>query len=213
MTKSSATSKRQRFRYQASGTTNTYAYCGAAARRALEHAERHPAGSLYFRMMAAVFSAFTVEAFLNHVGKQKLADWETKERKLSPRDKLSLLRREYGWSFERQKRPYATIDQMLDVRDALAHGKTETVKKDVVLRKHPPDLDPWLEPDWKKLCEAKSVSRMVGDAEAIVRDLYRQSGGSRDPFASLGGGSSGISLEPPRTNISPPRRRPTGRRP
>lgn len=182
-----------RYRVQASGTTNTYVYCRVAARDALKQAERQEPGYFYFSMMAGVFAAFTVEAFFNHVGQRKVRDWQLLERKLGPREKLLLLRQVAHWSVDESKRPFQTLRRMLRLRDALAHGKTATVVTDVVLERAPRDADRWPEPEWKLLCSRSSVRRMVEDAEAIVRDLNKQSGSSRDPFASPGHGSSGVS--------------------
>jgi len=186
---------KRRYRIQASGTTKSYVYCFEAARRALKHAEQVELGSFYFCMMAAVFAAFTVEAFLNHVGQKKVRDWEALEKKLGPWEKLLLLRQLRSWSVDEKTRPYRTLRlEMLRVRNALAHGKTVTVVQDRIVSRHPPDLEPWPEPQWKLLCALPTVKRMVEDAEGIVRDLNKQSGSSRDPFASPGHGSGGIGL-------------------
>ena len=183
-----------RFRLQASGTTNTYVYCWIAATRALKQAEARKPGNLYCCMMAGVFAAFAVEAFLNHIGQRKMRDWANFERRLGPREKLLLLRQVAHWSVDESRRPFQTLQEMFRLRDALAHGKTETVVKDTVLKQPPRDVDEWPEPRWKTLCTVPSVKRMVKDAEAIIRDLAKQSGSSRDPLANPGHGSSDVSL-------------------
>ena len=184
--------KTTRFRVKAAATTNTYAYCRIAARDALRQAEKAESGALYFCMMAGVFSAFTVEAFLNHVGRSKVPDWDTKERKLSPSQKLHLLASSRGWALNFGKRPFQTFRSMLSLRDSLAHGKTEEVVADRVMGRRPTDDDRWPEPRWKKLCTVAIAKKMVQDAEAIVKDLSLRSGSGRDPFASLGHGWSGV---------------------
>ena len=184
--------KTTRFRLKASATTNTYAYCRIAARDALKQAEKAESGALYFCMMAGVFSAFTVEAFLNHLGRSKVPDWDKKERKLSPSQKLQLLASSRGWALDFGKRPFQTFGSMLSLRDSLAHGKTEEVAADLVMRRPPTDDDRWPQPNWKKLCTVPIAKRMVEDAEAIVKDLNLRSGSSRNPFASLGHGWSGV---------------------
>jgi hypothetical protein len=166
----------------ASGTTNTYVYCRIAARRALRQAEKQELGFFYFCMMAGVFAAFTVEAFLNHLGAAKVPDWKKGERKLSPRQKLRLLSHACGWAVDRSKPPYQTFTTMLELRNSLAHGRTETVVTHHVLK--------WPVPKWKKLCSLASVRQMVEDAETIVRELHSRTGSTRDPFASPGHGWS-----------------------
>ena len=181
-----------RYRVQSSTTTHTYVYCHTAAHSALKEAERKLPGYFYFCMMAGVFSAFTVEAFLNHLGQKRLRDWETLERRLGPREKLLVLRHMAHWSVDESRRPFQTLRSMLRLRDALAHGRTITTTADVILKSEPRDADRWPEPKWKKLCSLSSVKRMVEDADAIVMDLNRQAGSTRDPFASPGHGSSGV---------------------
>jgi hypothetical protein len=183
-----------RYRVQASGTTKTYVYCWIAARKALKQAEARKPGFFYYCMMAGVFAAFAVEAFLSHAGQKTMHDWAALERRLGPREKLLLLRQVARWSADESKRPFQTLRQMLHLRDALAHGKTITVDVDVLLEQPPREVDEWPEPEWKKLCTLPSVRRMVEDAEAIIRDLAKQSGSRRDPFGSMGDGSSGVSL-------------------
>ena len=187
-------SRGQRFRITASGTTNTYVYCRGAARRALKHGLEHERGSFYFFMMAGVFAAFTLEAFLNHVGELQVQDWKALERKLGPQEKLLLLRQVAGWSVDQGHRPFQSLHGLLRLRDALAHGKTETKHADDIIRGAPPEVVPKPQPDWMALCNAESASRLVEDAEAMVMDLWRQSGGAGDPFESSGHGSSTIGL-------------------
>ena len=150
---------------------------------------RSGAGCFYFSMMAGVFAAFTVEAFLNHLGQRKVKDWEVFERKLGPREKLLLLQQSLHLTADQGQRPFQTLRDMLRLRDALAHGKTEIVTTDEVVADPYEPTARYPEPDWKRLCDLASVARMVEDAEAIVRDLHTQTGSNGDPFESQGTGA------------------------
>ncbi len=90
-------------RIQASSTTHTYAYCRIASRMALKSAQELQEGNLYPRMMAGVFAAFTIEAYLNHVGQRQVLDWDAFERKLGPREKLLFLQRVLHLSADQSK--------------------------------------------------------------------------------------------------------------
>jgi hypothetical protein len=182
-----------RYKVEASSTTRTYVYCWIGARKGLKQAEAVKTGSFYFRMMAGVFAAFAVEAFLNHAGQKKIREWKELERRLAPREKLILLRYIAGWSYDESRRPFQTLRQMLRLRDALAHGKTIQKNVTVILEQLPWNGDELPEPEWKKLCSFPMVKRMVDDAEAIIRDLAKQSGFSGDPFRSGTHGSIGFS--------------------
>lgn len=187
-------SEAKTYRIQAETTTYTYVYCWNAARRALRRAQEQPEGSFYFNMMAAVFAAFTVEAFLNHLGQHKMKDWKVFERKLGPREKLLLLEEVLHFSIDLGKRPFQSLHEMLSVRDALAHGKTVTEEADRIVDNPEDESALYPEPEWKGLCSPASVSRMVEDAELIVRDLSSKAGSRRNPFTSPGHGSSKTSL-------------------
>ena len=95
-------------------------------------------------------------------------------------------------SVDISKRPFQTFRNMLRLRDALAHGKTLTVKSNKVVNDKNDENALYPQPDWKKLCSLRSVERMVEDAEKMVNHLCEQSGSKRDPFASPGDGISGV---------------------
>jgi hypothetical protein len=143
-------------------------------------------------MMAGVFAAFAVEAFLNHLGQRRVSDWEAFERKLGPREKLLLLKQALHLSVDQATRPFQTLNDMLRLRDALAHGKTVTVTSDMIVEDPYDESARYPAPNWKKLCSLASVARMVEDARAMVQELNSQSGSKRDPFVSPGHGSAGV---------------------
>lgn len=187
-------SEAKKYRVQATTTTYTYVYCWIAARQALKRAQEKQRGWFYFNMMAGVFAAFTVEAFLNHLGQGGVKDWEVFERKLGPREKLLLLGQMLHFSADQGKRPFQSLHEMLRLCDALAHGKSVTVASDLIVDNPEAESARYPEPNWKELCTLASVSRMVEDAELIVRDLSSKTGSRRDPFTSCGRGSSGTTL-------------------
>jgi hypothetical protein len=186
------TQGKKQYRNHATATTKTYMYCRVAAQRALKQAAQQEMGSFYFRMMAGTFAAFTVEAYLNHLGKQKVSDWKAIEGKLGPREKLLILKQLLRLSIDQSCRPFQTLDSMLKLRNALAHGKTATVSSENLTKGLNEESTHWPEPHWKTLCSLESVTRMVEDAEAMVRELSTQIGSKRDPFASLGHGWTGV---------------------
>ncbi len=141
-------------------------------------------------MMAGTFATFTLEAFLNHLGRKKVRDWEAFERKLGPKAKLLLIKQVVGLPIDFSQRPYQTIGEMLSLRNAIAHGKTTTTTQTELVGDD--EKDWWPEPDWKELCGRQSVTRMIEDAEEIVRELHLRAGlGKLDPFASPGHAWSG----------------------
>lgn len=184
--------EKKRYRVRSEMTTNTYVYCWNAARRALEKARENKPGALYFKMMAGVFATFTVEGYLNHLGQKRVRNWSNMERKLGPQEKLLLLSDMLHLSVDTASRPVQTLRDMLQLRDALAHGKTLTEKFEGVIDNPLDEERRYPQPKWKKLCNLDSVERMVEDAEKIIRHLCAELKLRRDPFECSGSGSSKI---------------------
>jgi hypothetical protein len=179
------------YRVEGTFTTITYVYCNIAAKMAFKRAAelKAPAsgGSLYFAMMAITFSAFTVEAFLNHLGQNRVPAWEYIERPLGPAEKLEVVRATLGLDVDKGKRPFQSLREMMQLRNALAHGKTEPRGLDALAVQAP-------SPAWEKTChDLEKVRRIVEDSEGIVRNLHAQAGLHGEPFTSLGIGWVGFS--------------------
>ncbi len=68
---------RRKVNVQASKTIYTYSYLYFASLEALVQAQNTEVGSFYTCMTAELFSAFCLEAYLNHLGNQKLPFWES----------------------------------------------------------------------------------------------------------------------------------------
>jgi hypothetical protein len=147
----------------------TCAYLRSISRECLEHAEESPDGRSLYLSASMVFSAFTVEAFLNHVGLERVPSWDLVERKLSPLEKMELLSRLAGITVESGKRPFQTLSKMFKFRDSLAHGKTEVVVQQSIQSLKPgqkPDLP---KTEWEKEISLPTAKRYFDDATAIVR--------------------------------------------
>jgi hypothetical protein len=69
-----------------------------------------------------VFCAFSLEAFFNQVGTEKISNWEHLER-LQPLQKLDLIIKELDVSFDKGVRPYQTVGKLFCLRNFMAHGK------------------------------------------------------------------------------------------
>jgi hypothetical protein len=180
---------RKKLTVQASNTTNTYVYCFIAAKQALEHAEKQE-GRLYFCMTAGLFAAFTIEAYLNHIGQDKVRNWNILERKLGPREKLALLQGIFSLKADQSKSPFQSLNTILSLRNSIVHGKTETITSDTIVNEDEVGEAEYPQTDWKKLCTVSSVTKMVNDVEAMVISIHHQLGYKRDPFASPGHGTS-----------------------
>lgn len=98
-----------------------------AARVALTDAQSAQKGQYWKHLYCLICTAFSLEAFLNHVGSKKLSCWDTIERRLSPRDKTTLLLELSDSRPEWGREPFQSFGELMDFRNDLAHGKTETL--------------------------------------------------------------------------------------
>jgi hypothetical protein len=80
-------------------------------------------------LSSIVLTAFSFEAYLNHVGEQNFKTWDGLER-LRTRDKFLFLCEMLKVNFSQGNgdRPLQTIYQLLDFRNEMAHGKSTVLK-------------------------------------------------------------------------------------
>lgn len=91
----------------------------------LEALERKDVGSFNHALIAITLSALAVEALLNAVGDRAIRDWKDFER-TSTRVKLRVLTDHLGVSINAGE-PWQSLRWLGGFRDAVAHGKPESV--------------------------------------------------------------------------------------
>jgi hypothetical protein len=120
----------------------TYAALFHTAWHLLDSAEKRAEGRLLDLQAAAVFFAFSFEAYLNHVGAEEIPFWEDIER-ISHKDKLSALSKHLGFIVDKSKAPFKTVKELFELRNGLAHGRTQRLKKRVVSKTQPAHDEAW----------------------------------------------------------------------
>ena len=149
---------------------NTYGYLYSASASTCNAGKKAESGSFYQYMASLVFSAFTLEAYLNHLGEQVFSYWKQLE-VLKPISKLDILSEVTGANFEKGVRPYQTISQLFRFRNEMAHGKSQFCSKPAK------DDEPW----WLDYCNQQNAERAQEDVEAIINELKEKSG-IQDPW-------------------------------
>src|SRR4030042_2406745 len=91
---------------------NTYAEMWHASNVMLDKVKENPEGSFYQLMASLIFTAFTLEAYLNHIGQRIFKCWDDLEQ-LSPKKKLGLIAEKLKIERDDSKRPFQTIDKLL----------------------------------------------------------------------------------------------------
>ena len=154
-----------------SETHYTFAYFNVATRFFLERATADGDGRFYTCLATIVFSAFCIEAYLNEIGRERLACWDSLERTLSPKAKLLLITEHAGVPVDFSCRPFQSFNALFRLRDLVAHPK--------------PGEFPRLEAS----CKPSNAKRLREDMREMITRIHEAAGFGSDPFTlmSFGG--------------------------
>lgn len=137
-----------------------------------------PRGSTWQFLSSTVLTAFSFEAYLNHVGPTVFDCWEQLER-LPPWSKFELLCETLGVNFTKSqgKRPLQTIVELLEFRNTMAHGRSIEIKPKTELRDLNDKLDTYLGElplaHWERLVKtADFAQRAREDVQEILEILH-----------------------------------------
>ena len=124
-------------------------------------------------MSALLFAAFTFEAYLNHIGPTLFKTWRRMER-LPVLSKFDIICERLDVAFPVDSRPRTSILELFNFRNALAHGRSETVSD---VRVRPFDrVDAEFFADipkttWEQLITHESAKRIREDIEGVIRKM------------------------------------------
>jgi hypothetical protein len=135
-----------------------------------------------------VLTAFMLEAYFNHLGQLKHANWEKIERKLSKAKKFMKLATEAGLGPNISERPYSSLVRVFAFRDAMAHARTIKEEIDVEVELGDSVAKALPGPEWQEMITVENAEEILEDAVSIVRELHKAAGYIDDPFATGGGG-------------------------
>ncbi len=148
-----------------------------ASRVVLQAGVRDPKGSSPQFLSSLVLTAFTFEAYMNHVGPEVFECWNELDR-LSPIAKFELLCESLDVCFPKkfQERPLQTIKELFQFRNAMAHGRNEELKMDhgpVSVAEADELLGKKLLAKWEKKIETPQFAHQAReDVEAALGQLH-----------------------------------------
>lgn len=174
--------------------------------RQVEHAEANPKGAFYDHLVAMVFAFHTLEAYLNHVGQKLDPDtWK---------DERNFFRKEPYRGFDgkvrkvldlvgipeplRDQKPYSSIWVLKDLRDLIAHAKTERIE--ATYHHRADQMAPFHTPYLTKSVAASASALVWQDvhdfietvhrhARPLVTDVWFGSEALEGPISHSGGGT------------------------
>ena len=167
--------ERQQYKVEAERTVFTYVRLMQASSHALEDGNAREEGSFYEWMTAGVFAAFSLEAYLNHLGPRRFQCWDELER-LSVEAKLSLILEDLKQQPDFSRRPFQTVRDVLRFRNQLALGRTQLVKETSIQKLLPRERPRYPELPWESQCTKEAAQRFASDVCAVISQLHTWAG-------------------------------------
>jgi hypothetical protein len=157
--------------------------------------EQDQKGSYYTIMSSLLLTAFTFEAYLNHLGDKTIKFWEEIE-SIKIMDKYSVLCKELGINPDFSRRPYQTLKSLFRFRNSIAHGKSKILIeiKAVSWQDDAHTHEPRTE--WEEYCELNNAKRAKEDISEVIKELHKAAALGDYPFMH-GMTISSIKIKPP----------------
>jgi hypothetical protein len=149
-----------------------------------------------------VLTAFSFEAYLNHVGERVIDCWDEVDR-LSPIGKFTLLCEIMKVEFPKGKaeRPLQTIVELIDFRNSMAHGRTEEIKAPLAQRDINDKLDRQLGDrplqDWERRIKTDAFAKRAReDVEIVLKQLHAARPDPKEALFAFGMGVASATAQP-----------------
>lgn len=151
----------------------TYTEMWHTSKCLLERGVENQKGSFHQFMASLVFTAFTLEAYLNHIGPKLFDLWNEIER-LGPHDKLKAILEKLQINTDYGKRPWQVMKQLFRFRNDIAHGKSEIVKTNskISISKHDDSDFGIVKTKWEKYCTRANAEKAREDVGNIIKAIY-----------------------------------------
>jgi hypothetical protein len=176
---------------------HTYAELWHGSWVLLERTQAEPKGSKGLWMGSLLLTAFSFEAYLNHIGPIVFECWDALEG-LSPESKLDVICEKLGINLDKDERPRKTIHELVKFRNKLAHGKTVTIEEESF-----PDVDDYLDEFigirplaiWEKYCTEENALRAREDIKQVMQLIHEKAKPDNDQLLEFGIFSASASLQ------------------
>lgn len=120
----------------------------------------NPKRSYHQFLASIVFRAFTLEAFLNHVGEEIFVSWSDLER-LSTKGKLNVVAEKIGLRPNYGSMPWQIEPKLTGLRNKVVHGKNELIHDERILTADDYDREmlSMLKADWQTFATSDNCAQ------------------------------------------------------
>lgn len=182
---------------------NTYAHMWHTALILRKTSRNAGKDTLHMNRACLVFIAFSMEAFLNHVGHLFVNSFDSFDsfERLKIKEKILILSRNIGFNVDFGHRPWQIVKPLFSFRNDIAHGKTTPspieIRKEIFLEqtdsfqkigdklRKVQILTPW-----EKFCTEKNIERAMDDVRQIFKTISKAAEIEDDLF--IGGYQSSV---------------------
>ncbi len=171
--------------YHRKRDVNTFAYLCGANKTIFEGIDEKRAGWIDYCLVSLVLSAFTFEAFLNHLGSRIVPDWQSVDRK-PMKEKLKLIAKHLGVQVKHRTDPWRTVTQLQKFRDQIAHGRSESLNDEVIRAGETKIYEDKPETEWEKFCTEEKARRCFDCVLEAMRVLNVAAGFDEYPETDFG---------------------------
>ena len=171
---------------------NTFAFFSASAKRYMHTAEKKEPGFAFDLISVMVMSAFSVEAYLNHLGAKIIPDWFPSKESKSVWAKYRILREAIGLPVLSLELAHPEVAAALQFRNNMAHGRTERHELSLII--DPESQDKHDNPvGWQTHLDMPIVRTRFEACQELIKELHSAAGLGKHPFFAL---SSSATFEP-----------------
>ena len=168
----------------------TYVYLYHAANFSMEQAVASEEGRLYNCMSSIILSAFCIEAYLNHIGRELLPYWDDDIIKdISPSNKLKIICHHLDLQVDFSHRPFQAFKSVFKFRNLMAHGKSATLSEKRIQNVRDGERPKFPEIWWEKQCQLGTAKQLLTDTESMIVKIHKAAGKSDSPFIVFGFGT------------------------
>lgn len=174
----------------------TYSQHWHTANCLLDRARSEKKGSYHQYLASITFVAFTLEAFLNHIGEDAFSSWIDLE-KLNVRGKINIISEKLDIDVNYGSMPWQIVPELVAFRNKVAHGKNELLFEDVVVSqsKYDDHLNIALKSNWQESATQSGAERFIKHVEALCTEIWLASGNDKITLFSHGIQSGSAKLD------------------
>jgi len=157
-----------------------FLYLKECAQFHLRESENNEQNAFHTSMSCIIFSAFTLDAFLNYIGSCVFDFWEELERHLTSVNKLNVICSQLSISEDFSQRPFQSFEKAINLKHSLNQGTIESYSRTAST---PHAASAPTGEEWKDWCNPEVARRIYDDTLRIMDLLSREVQGVDYPLS------------------------------